>query len=264
MVHCFFSRAKGDMQIDRKCVAGHVAPLMVWVGVIFLLQALEAAQMCPRVLYPWSYAVKSVVCAGLFVWLRPWRIYPALKRAQVPLALLVGAAVAAVWIFPETPWLGRVAPGVQAFYHRWCIMMPGAFPDYYSPAVFPALPLGHKSLVFSPAEAGWPLTVMKLVGSAGVIAVVEEFFFRGFFYRWIRNARFWTIPMASFDAQAFWITVAVFGLEHDRWLAGMFAGLAYGWLAARTGGVWAAALAHGLTNLLLGAYVVLSGQYGFW
>lgn len=251
-------------ETDKRLLIGHVAPFAVWVGVIFLLQALEGAGLCPRSCVPWSYAAKSAACAGLFLWLKPWRAYPALRAANLPLALTVGVAVAAVWILPELPWAGRAAPGLQDAYHRWLIMMPGALPDYFRPDIYPALPAGHPSLAYSPAEAGWGLTLMKLAGSAGVIAVIEEFFFRGFFYRWLRRGDFWRLPLTSFDAQAFWTVVAVFGLEHDRWFAGMLAGLAYGWLTVRTGDVWAAAVSHGLTNLLLGLYVVLSGQYGFW
>lgn len=252
-------------ETDRRgLLAGHVAPFAVWVGVILLLQGLELAGACPRALYPWSYAAKAAVCAGLFVWLRPWRVYPALRAVNLPLAAAVGAGVAAVWILPETPWFGRTLPGAQMFYHRWLIMMPGALPSYFDPEVFPALPPGHLSRAFAPEEAGWALALAKLAGSAAVIAVVEEFFFRGFFYRWLRSGTFWKVPLASFDAQAFWTVAAVFGLEHDRWFAGMVAGVVYGWLAVRTGDVWAAAVAHGLTNLILGVYVMMSGQYGFW
>ena len=108
------------------------------------------------------------------------------------------------------------------------------------------------------------MTVCRLVGSAGVIAVIEEFFFRGFFYRWLRQNRFTEVPLTVWDAQSFWIVAVVFALEHDRWAAGLLAGVVYGWLTVRTGSVWAAALAHGFTNLLLGVYVIVSGQYGFW
>lgn len=253
-----------DAGSDRRLLAGHVAPFAVWVGVILLLQALSAAEACPRWLYPWSYAAKSAVCAGLFLWLRPWRSYPVLSVSHVPLALAAGAGVAALWILPETPWLGRLAPGFQLFYNRWLILPPGTLPDYFSPAVFPALPSGHPSLAYSPEEAGWALALAKLAGSAAVIAGVEEFFFRGFFYRWLRKSAFWSVPLTAFDAQAFWTVVAVFGLEHDRWLAGALAGCVYGWLAVRTGDIWAAALAHAATNLLLGVYVIVSRQYGFW
>ncbi len=252
------------VETDKRVLAGHVAPFAVWVGVILLLQALESASLCPRGLYPWSYAVKAVACAGLFLWLKPWRAYAALQTRHLPLALGLGVALAAVWILPEMPWVGRAAPGFQEFYHRWLILMPGSLPDYFDADFFPALPPGHRSLAYSPEQAGWPLTLMRLAGSACVIAVIEEFFFRGFFYRWLRKGAFWTVPLSAFDAQAFWTVVAVFGLEHDRWFAGMLAGAVYGWLAVRTGDIWAAAVAHGVTNLLLGVYVIASRQYGFW
>jgi membrane protease YdiL (CAAX protease family) len=252
------------MQTDRKIVAGHVAPFALWISVIFVLQGLESLGVTSRLLLPWSYALKTVACAALFLLLKPWTLYPSLKLSNLPLAFFAGVVVTLVWVVPETPWFGRLLPDVQIFYHRWCIMMPGELPSYYNPDFFPALPPGHASLAYSPAEAGWPLTVMKLIGSACVIAVIEEFFFRGFFYRWLRQGQFWMLPLTILDKQAFWTVVAVFGLEHDRWLAGMFAGLIYGWLTVRTGDIWCAALAHGLTNLLLGLYVICSGQYGFW
>ncbi len=245
-------------------LAGHVVPFAGWLAVILLLQVLEHFNICPRSLYPWSYAVKSVACAALFLLFKPWRFYPAFQWRHTGIALGAGVLVAVIWILPETPLFGRWCPAGLEFYHRWLIMMPGALPDYFDPALFPALPAGHLSWAYSPTEAGWGLTVMKLLGSAVVIAVIEEFFFRGFLYRWLRRASFWEVPLSAFDAQAFWTVVAVFGLEHDRWLAGCAAGAVYGWVAIRTGGVWASALAHGLTNFLLGVYVIVSRQYGFW
>jgi hypothetical protein len=245
-------------------VAGHVVPFAVWLAVIFALQIWESVGEVPRTVYPWSYALKSVVCAALFLWLRPWRVYPALRLRHVPLALAAGMVVALLWILPETPWVGRIAPGFQLFYHRWLIMMPGTLPGYFNPDLSPPLPPGHISLAFAPEQAGWVLTLLKLVGSAAVIAVIEEFFFRGFFYRWLRQGAFWTVPLGVFDMQAFWTVAVVFALEHDRWAAGLLAGVVYGWLAVRTGDIWAAALAHGVTNLALGVYVIVSRQYGFW
>lgn len=249
---------------DRNAVAAHVLPFAVWVGVILALQAIETCMTLPRSVAVWSYAVKSVVCAGLFFWFKPWRGYPVLQAKHLPSAVFAGVAVAVFWILPETPWVGSFAPGFQTFYHRWLILMPGTLPDYFNPEFFPALPPGHPSLMFAPEEAGWGLTLLKLGGSACVIAVLEEFFFRGFFYRWLRKGAFWTVPLTAFDAQAFWTVVVVFGLEHDRWLAGVLAGVVYGWLAVRTGDVWAAAVAHGVTNGILGVYVIVSRQYGFW
>jgi len=130
--------------------------------------------------------------------------------------------------------------------------------------VFPALPFNHLSLAYSPAEAGWGLVALKLLGSAGVIAVIEEYFFRGFLYRWIRGTRLAVAAPIAFDAAAFWPVVVLFSLEHDRWLAGLAAGIVYGGLTVRTGRIAPAVVAHVTTNLLLGLYVIMSGQYGFW
>ena len=47
---------------------GHTIPFFLWIGVILLLQVLDGAGWCPRWLYPWSYAVKSVACLVLFLW----------------------------------------------------------------------------------------------------------------------------------------------------------------------------------------------------
>ena len=248
----------------RMALWGHIAPFALWVGVILLLQSLESLAVCPRWLYPWSYAFKTFACAALFIWLKPWQFYSPLRLNHLPPALCVGVLVAAVWIMPEMPAAGRAFPRFQDFYHRWLIMMPGALPDYYNFDFYPALPPGHVSRAYMPHEAGWAMTLIKLVGSSCVIAVIEEFFFRGFFYRWLRRGRFWETPLATFDLQSFITVTAVFALEHDRWFAGLVAGAAYGWLAIRKDSVWAAAAAHFSTNLILGIYVIISGQYGFW
>ncbi len=71
------------------------------------------------------------------------------------------------------------------------------------------------------------------------------------------------MPPSRFDASAFLWTVGLFALEHNRWLAGALAGALYGWVALRKG-LWAAILAHVVTNLVLALYVIESGEWAFW
>ena len=101
---------------------------------------------------------------------------------------------------------------------------------------------------YSPETCGWWLVVAKLAASAFVIPVAEELFFR----RWL------------VDFAGFWWMVALFAVEHgERWHVGAVAGIAYGLLARRFG-LRSAIVAHIVTNLVLGAFVVLGGRWRFW
>lgn len=251
----------------RSAYAGHVFPFALWIAFIGAFQFAEVlGAPFPRHWLAPAYALKSVLCAALLICFRPWRLYScdSHKGNGLLLGLFGGIAVAILWIAPELPWVFRHVRWFSVAYHEWAILPPGVVPSYFVPETFPALPVSHPSLAYSPAEAGWPLTIAKLIGSAFVISAAEEYFFRGFLYRWLRKGRFWEIPVSTYDAATFWGVVLVFGLEHDRWLAGMVAGAVYGWIVLKTGRILPAIIAHATTNLLLGLYVIHSGQYGFW
>ena len=113
------------------------------------------------------------------------------------------------------------------WYRKWCI-----YGDGGTNAV------GESEMVYK---------LVRLFGSAFVISVAEELFFR----RWLMRFA------------GFWWMVALFAVEHDRWLVGAIAGVLYGWLALRKGLV-SAIVAHVTTNLALGLYVLETGKWQFW
>jgi len=53
----------------------------------------------------------------------------------------------------------------------------------------------------------------------------------------------------------------LFGLEHHLWLAGMMAGAVYTLLLYTTRRLWPCILAHAITNLMLGAHVLMTGEW---
>ena len=141
-----------------------------------------------------------------------------LKSSLLP-GLAVGLVVFAIWILPEQfdlPW-----------YRRFCIIGEG----------------GTQAV----AEASAAMIVFRLIGSAFVISIAEELFFRK-----------WLIGFAGF-----WPMVALFAVEHDRWLVAAICGFAYGWLYLRRG-LGAAIVAHATTNLVLGLWGLKTGQWQFW
>jgi len=110
----------------------------------------------------------------------------------------------------------------------------------------------------------WPLIAVRIFGAAAVVPIMEELFWRSFIQRWIGQKDFLLLSPSAISLRALLVTSVVFGFEHNQWLAGTIAGLAYGYLYLRCGSLWPPILAHGLTNFLLGVWVVNTGQWQFW
>ena len=221
----------------------YAAPFATWIA---LQTALPATA--------WAYAVRTVLTALAGVWCL-WRgrsrscataaghlgeAVPSPLRLFI--GLLVGVLVTVLWI----------APDCSTFYRTWFCWPIGSLPTA-SPAPSP----------YEPAVCGWTLTIAKLIGSAFVIAPVEEVFFRSFLYRWLQKRDFLSVPLSRFNLSAFLWMVFLFTLEHDRPLAAAVAGALYGFAAIRWG-LPSAIVAHVTTNLLLAIYVIHQGAWAFW
>lgn len=271
-------KTSSSISTSRVAFWSHLAPYLLWIAFIMVFQLADSlGNPFPRSWIAPSYALKSLLCAILILVLKPWRyvkpntdlpltnnkLYDSLS-GNVALGILGGILVAILWIFPETPFFYSKCRALCELYNTWLIMPLGANPEYFAAPIFPSLPEGFKSLAYSPDECGWFLTIAKLLGSAFVIAIAEEYFFRSFLYRWVRNSNFLSIPLSKYDAPTFWIVVCVFALEHDRWFMGAIAGVVYGFIALKSRRFCAPIIAHITTNLILGLYVIISGQYGFW
>ena len=226
---------------DPGATWAHVVPFVAWLALQFLLGEPAA----------WKYAVRAGTSLALLAWLKPWTWYPALNPRHLLAALAAGAVVFGLWVVPEAEWTQRY-PALRAFYDTWLVMPLGKFPEYSG------------GEVYAPSACGWALTLTRLLGSALVIAVAEEFFWRGFFYRWLVDRDFTRVDPGLFHLGIFLAVSLVFGLEHNRWFAGLLAGCVYAGLYIRTRDIWAAAVAHVTTNLLLGLYVLACGAYRFW
>lgn len=99
-----------------------------------------------------------------------------------------------------------------------------------------------------------------------VVALPEEFFYRGYLQSRLRDA--WPRGRVVLGARlgpAFWLTAVLFALGHlavfEFWRLGVvFPALLFGWLRERTGTVIGAALFHAACNL--GVMVLEASLYG--
>jgi len=186
----------------------------------------------------WIYGLSVLVVGGLLIWFR--REYGELARQNWPgsrellLSVAVGAAVFGLWINLDAPWM-QLAEPTASF-----------------------TPLDEQGRLI------WPLIVLRLIGAALVVPLMEELFWRSFLMRWIELPAFERVDPQRIGLKAIVLSTFIFMLAHTLWLAAIVAGLAYAWLYRRTGKLWTAVIAHAVTNGMLGVWVVKTGQWQFW
>jgi uncharacterized protein len=128
---------------------------------------------------------------------------------------------------------------------------------------------GAERKAFDPAllESGlalWVLIGFRLLGTALIVPVMEELFWRSFFLRWLVDKEFTAVPEGLFTWPSFLICSIMFGFEHHLIIAGVVAGAAYNLLYYRTKSIAQCILSHAVTNLALAIYVLSTGQWRFW
>ena len=196
----------------------------------------------------WLYFAKTLIGLGLLLALKP--LMQEIRWAFSWEAVLVGAAVFAVWVGVSGEWTTQSS--------LWIKLGLAKAPTMLTPAWNPNEQFGTGS-----ALACFFIAV-RILGSALVIPPLEEVFYRSFLYRYVAKQDFLTVPMNKFLPIPFLVTAAIFGLAHNEWLAGIFCGAAYQWLVIRKGRLGDSMTAHAVTNFLLGVWVVWRSAWHFW
>ncbi len=151
--------------------------------------------------------------------------------------------------------LTAVATGIAVFV-LW-IHMDFSFATMGSPPGFdPNIFHGHAERIFMKAA--------RLSGAVLVVPVMEELFWRSFLIRYVVAPDFIKVTIGRFTWPSFLITAVLFGLEHHLFLAGIMAGITYNLLLYYTRSLSQCIVAHAVTNLALGIYVLNTGKWYFW
>jgi exosortase E/protease (VPEID-CTERM system) len=112
------------------------------------------------------------------------------------------------------------------------------------------------------AVAGW--VIFRAIGSVVVVPLAEEIAFRGYLLRRLVDPDFRSVSPGRFTTVSVLASSVLFGLLHGRWLAGSLAGLAYALALSRRGRLGDAVLAHAVTNGLLTAVALTTGNWRAW
>jgi exosortase E/protease (VPEID-CTERM system) len=124
-----------------------------------------------------------------------------------------------------------------------------------------ALPQGLAELTGGTA-AFW--LCFRVLGSVIAIPLAEELAFRGYLIRKLIAKDFERVPLGQFTWLSFLITSVLFGLLHERWLAGTLAGMGYALALYRRGQLGDAVVAHMTTNALIALLVLTQARWSLW
>lgn len=234
--------------LTRPLIA-RVLPFVLFMVMLAIRGALPtdgSAGIDPR----WVYGLTVLIVGAALAYF--WRSYPevgagsGLSLGQLGLAVGAGAAVFAAWIHLDYPWmqLDRLTASLGLG------------------------KAGEAAAPFKPVDGQghlmWPLIAVRWIGATLLVPVMEELFWRSFLMRWVDNPEFEKVDPRVVTAKAIVLSTFVFMLAHTLWVAAILAGLVYAWLYRRTGSLWAPIVAHGVTNGLLGIWVVITGNWQFW
>lgn len=191
-------------------------------------------------LFVWSYAAKTILVAGLLALL--WPHFTRIRWNYGWLGMAMGVVGVVQWIameklilrhFPHYPRLGG---------------------EIFNPFKEITSPAGRAMFIG-----------IRLAGAVLVVPVMEELFWRDFLWRTILAPNdFKLAEIGERDASA-WIMVSLFFCAvHVQWMTAIVWGLMIGGLLMATQSLGAAILMHAVTNLLLGLYVLWTGDWYFW
>lgn len=230
------------LRLDR-AILHRVLPFALFMAFIALEEMLRLGERHRLLTAPdqallYLYPLKVLSVAALMLFFascyRELRFKELLDAKGSAVACLTGLAVFFLWISMDLT-----------------VSVTGAH-EGYNPQLLPQGPLRGA------------LTAFRLAGAVLVVPVMEELFWRSFLLRYLVAPQFEKVPIGSFTWGSFLATTVLFGLEHHMILAGMAAGAVYSILCYQTRSLAQCVLAHAVTNLTLGCYVLYTGRWYFW
>lgn len=106
--------------------------------------------------------------------------------------------------------------------------------------------------------------VFRLVGLSLLVPVAEEIFWRGFLSRWLISDDWEEIDLGSFTWGAFGGVVGLFTLAHPEWIAAATYCILLSFLFYWKKDIWSCIVAHSVSNLVMGIYVLTTGTWWLW
>jgi len=222
----FFAATQPDVPVRtaKPLAAALLAPFLVLMAVSMVSSAFSSG-------FDTLYPLRVVAIVIALYYFR--KAYAGLGWRWTWHAPAIGAAVFIIWILLE--------------------------PDIDSSKT--ALSQGLAELT-SGSAAVW--LVFRVLGSVITVPLAEELAFRGYLIRKLIAKDFENVPLVQFSWFSFMLTSVLFGLLHERWIAGTLAGMCYALALYRRGQIGDAVIAHMTTNALIAIFVLTQARWSLW
>lgn len=221
----------------RNGLAAYVLPMAVFIGSLALVGLFKKLGDSFWLAAPeyWLYPLQTLLCGGLLLWF--WRRYEFHPIARPLFVIALAVFVFLLWISPQA--FFGFAPRLEGF----------------NPDTFATQPAAY-----------WSTVIFRFVRLVVVVPLVEEIFWRGFLLRYFIDEKFEEVPFGSFSWLSFAAVTLGFTLAHSSadWMAAAITGMLFNLVAYRTKSLSSCVLAHAITNLLLGLWIMQTRQWGFW
>jgi CAAX prenyl protease-like protein len=205
------------------------------VGLVEWMAGKEPASLWLQRPEYWIYPLQSLACAAFLIVY--WKYYEFGSLRLWWVAVLVGLAVLAVWISPQ--WIWGAPPRLKGF-----------DPEF-----------------FADDSTLYVLTVTaRFFRLVIVVPLLEEIFWRGFLMRYFIREDFTKVPFGAVTLGSFSAVTFLFAFVHsiEDFAGAIICGVAFGLVAVLTRSLWCCVIAHAVTNLGLGIYIMSTRQWGFW
>lgn len=206
-------------------------------------------------IYPVSYVLKTFVVAGV-LWFC-WRYFTRIRWTHLGWGVLFGVIGVVQWIGMEKLFMSH-----DFFY--WTRMSFSGAAEVKSAAFRPYEFFDSTSLM-------WAFVAMRWAGASLLVPVMEELFWRDYLWRSIASPNDFRLhEVGEYDAGGFWLVPLAFATVHPQWLTSIVWALLIAFLLYKTRSLGACIVAHGVTNFLLGGYVLFAhyvlhkDEWFFW
>ena len=192
-------------------------------------------------LYPWAYVARTLAAGGLLIYFRKY--YTPIRWNYWWLGIIMG-------VVGIVQWVGMDSLLQQGYPKIFALDAEAAF---------------NPEKAFANPLVRWGWISVRIFGASLVVPFMEELFWRDYLWRRIiAPADYRLARVGEWDAATFLIVSVAFCAVHPQWLTAIGWGMMIGGLLVYTRSLGACIIMHGVTNLLLGLYVLHTRQWQWW